>query len=204
MDKAIRYFPWALVFFHTIGIGMFLYMAKAPDYSYMNIFLSAMLVLFSEKIQLKSLLVFGVIFLSGYLIELIGVQTGLLFGSYVYLDAMGPLIFGTPIIIGATWYAVVVGAVSIIRPLKLNIFWKAVMSGILATVMDLLIEQVAMNYGLWQWEGDTVPLYNYICWFLFGSLFAFIYLKSTVNQNQTARYLYWIWLLFFLILTIAV
>ena len=204
MDRAIKLFPYFLLLFHAIGIGLFLYFSEAPELSYLNILLSALLVLFSEKLNIGSLLVFGIIFLFGFVIELIGVQTGYLFGTYVYEDAMGPLIYGTPIIIGATWYAVVLGSCSIARSFKANIFLQSLIAGALAVLMDLMIEQVAINYGLWAWEGGTVPVFNYVCWFIFGSLFSFIYLRSTSNLNETARYLYWIWLGFFSLLTILI
>ena len=204
MERAIRIFPVVLILFHLIGIGLFVYFAKAPEMSYLNIFLSAILVLASEKRNIKSLVVFGLIFTLGFIIELIGVQTGFLFGSYTYEKSMGPLIFGTPVIIGATWYAVVVGASSIAQKLKFNMFIQAIVAGLLAVAMDILIEQVATKYGLWSWEGGVIPFFNYLCWFIFGSAFSIIYLKSSNNLNKTARYLYFIWLVFFGVLTFAI
>lgn len=204
MDRAVKLFPYILLIFHAIGIGLFIYFAKAPDLSYLNILLSALLVLASEKINRGSIFVFTVIFLLGFVIELIGVQTGYLFGSYIYEDAMGPLIFGTPLIIGATWYAVVVGSSAIaskIAPQRKEI--QALLAGLLAVIMDIVIEQVAINYGLWGWENGQIPIYNYICWFIFGTAFSYLYLRISRNHNDTARYLYWIWLAFFTILTLV-
>lgn len=204
MQKAVKFFPFVLLFFHLIGAGLFLYFSQAPQFSYITILLSALLVLLAEEKTYSALLVFGVIFISGFLIELVGVQTGLLFGSYIYQDAMGPLIFGTPIIIGATWYAVVAGSAAIAKKIKTNLLVQSLFAGMLAVIMDFFIEQVAMNYGLWFWENGTIPIYNYICWFIFGSIFSFIYMNTTVNHNNTARYLYWIWLGFFTVLTIFI
>ena len=204
MLRIINFFPYILLIIHAVGMGLFLYYSEAPDISYLNILLSALLVLATEERNVKSLIVFLIIFMWGFAIELIGVQTGLLFGSYIYEDAMGPLIFGTPLIIGATWYAVVVGSCSIARVFKVKPIVQALIAGVLAVVMDLMIEQVAVSYGLWSWEGGVIPMYNYICWFIFGTIFAFIYLKSTVNLNETARYLYWIWLVFFGVLTLFI
>lgn len=204
MDRAIRFFPYILLIFHAVGIGLFLYLAKAPELSYLNILLSALLVLASEKINRSSIFVFAFIFVFGFIIELIGVQTGYLFGSYIYEEAMGPLVFGTPLIIGATWYAVVVGASAIASKIHKHKAIQAVIAGLLAVLMDVVIEQVAVGYGLWNWEGGEIPLYNYICWFIFGTAFSYLYIKLTRNHNDTARYLYWIWLAFFTILTVLV
>ncbi|MCB9225057.1 MAG: carotenoid biosynthesis protein [Crocinitomicaceae bacterium] len=164
--------------------------------------MSAILVLIAEKEQRKSIQIFAFIFVTGFLIELIGVQTALLFGEYTYEPSMGPLLFGTPFIIGATWYAVVAGAASVAGLFRLNIFLKSALAGMLAVIMDLFIEQVAIKYELWRWTDSQPPIYNYICWFVFGSMFAFLYIKNTKNLNKTALSLFWIWLLFFTVLTL--
>lgn len=201
MDKAVRYFPGILMIFHLIGIGLFAYLSSAPSLTYLTILMSAILVLLSENDKRKSALVFGVIFFAGYAIELIGVQTGLLFGNYKYGVAMGPVLFGTPLIIGATWYAVVVGACAVVFRLSINRFFKSVLAGVLTVIMDFAIEQVAMKYNLWQWEHNAIPVFNYICWFIFGSIFAFFYFRNISTINITGRYLFWIWAAFFFILT---
>jgi len=202
MAKAISYFGLVLVIFHVIGVGLFLYLNSAPSLSYLTILGSAILVLIAEENRVKSAIVFGIIFITGYLIELVGVQTGYLFGQYIYQDAMGPLIFGTPVIIGATWYATVAGAANVSRYVKAPILAQSILAGCLAVLMDMLIEQVAVSYGLWQWVGGEIPIYNYVCWFIFGSIFAFIYLKLTENKNKVAFHLFWIWIGFFSILTL--
>ena len=202
MAKAISYFGLVLIIFHAVGIGIFLYLNEAPSLSYLTILGSAVMVLLAEVNKSKSALVFGTIFVFGYLIELIGVQTGYLFGQYIYQEAMGPLIFRTPLIIGATWYATVAGAANVSSYVKAPVLAQSILAGFLAVLMDMLIEQVAVSYGLWQWVGGEIPLYNYLCWFVFGSIFAFIYLKLTESKNKVAFHLFWIWIAFFSILTL--
>jgi putative membrane protein len=197
MAKAISYFGLVLIIFHAVGIAIFLYLNAAPNLSYLTILGSAVMVLIAEENRTKSAIVFGIIFIVGYLIELIGVQTGYLFGQYIYQDAMGPLIFGTPLIIGATWYATVAGAVNVSRFVKAPILAQSILAGCLAVLMDMLIEQVAVSYGLWYWVGGEIPIYNYVCWFIFGSIFSFFYLKLTRNKNKVAFHLFWIWIAFF-------
>jgi len=38
--------------------------------------------------------------------------------------------------------------------------------------MDLLIEPVAIELNFWRWTDVTVPLENYIAWFVLSTLFA--------------------------------
>ena len=202
MQKAKVYFFPILLLFHLIGVGLFLYLEVAPELSFLNILMSAVLVLLAEDNLKKALIGFSIIFICGFIIELIGVQTGYLFGEYLYADAMGPRLFGTPIIIGATWYAVIAGASTIANYVKGSIISKAIVAGILAVLMDVLIEQVAVGYDLWQWKSGSIPFYNYVCWFLFGGIFAYIYLKITEKKNKLAIQLFCIWIGFFAILAL--
>lgn len=202
MDKIIKLTPAILIFFHAIGIGIFVYLDAAPDLSFITILLSAVVVLALEKKPKSAIIPFSVVFIVGYLIELIGVQTGLLFGEYIYHPPMGPTLFGTPIIIGATWYGVIAGAATIASYVKGSKFGQSIIAGGLAVLMDLLIEQVAVHYGLWDWKIGEIPLYNYVCWYIFGAIFAFVYLQFQEEKNKTAFWLFWIWIGFFAILTL--
>ena len=202
LKLAIPYFLWFFLIFHIIGAGIFLYLDAAPQLSFLNIFISSVLVFLAEKNLRRALPIFFFIFCAGYIIELVGIQTGYLFGDYYYIPAMGPRIYGTPIIIGATWYAVVVGASNIAWYVKGSVEGRALLAGLLTVLMDILIEKVAMHYGMWQWSSGTVPLFNYLCWFAFGSIFAYAYLKMTEQKNKTAIYLFLIWVGFFSVLTL--
>lgn len=202
MEYFKKYLPAILLFFHLIGVGLFIYLEKAPNLSFVTILLSAVLVFLMESNIKKAALPFIAIFIFGYLIELVGVQTGLLFGEYIYHPPMGPALYATPIIIGATWYGTIAGAATIASYVKGSKVGQAIVAGALAVLMDVLIEQVAIGYGLWDWKSGEIPLYNYVCWFIFGAIFAFIYLKSKDDKNKTAFWLFWIWIGFFAILTL--
>jgi len=51
----------------------------------------------------KLFLLSGIIFIVGYLVEVIGVNTGILFGHYGYSLQMGPALLGTPLVMGISW-----------------------------------------------------------------------------------------------------
>ena len=42
--------------------------------------------------------------LCGYIIEVIGVNSGIIFGRYSYLSALGFKVYNTPVIIGLNWF----------------------------------------------------------------------------------------------------
>ena len=202
MAKIKLYLFPLLILFHVIGVGLFLYFKVAPELSFLNILMSAIVVFLVEKDLKKAAIGFSVIFIIGFIIELIGVQTGYLFGEYIYASSMGPQLFGTPIIIGATWYAVIAGAANIANFVQGSTIAKGVVAGVLAVLMDVLIEQVAIGYNLWQWKSGSIPLYNYVCWFIFGSIFAYLYLRITPEKNKLAIQLFCIWIGFFAILAL--
>lgn len=203
MSVVKKYTIHLLLIFHIIGIGLFIYLRAAPNISYLTILLSALLILANEPKSNSSILIFLTIFLLGYLIELIGIQTGWLFGDYYYQPAMGPMFMATPIIIGATWYAVVVGAANIARNIKASIIGRSLLAGIFAVFLDFFIEKVAISYGFWSWESGVVPFYNYLCWFIFSAVFAFVYLNFQKSINKSSIYLFIIWVGFFALLTLV-
>ncbi len=189
------------VIFHLIGIWLINSNGSVPDSTYVTILVSGLIVFYSELDRKTSLVNMIILIVLGYLIELIGVQTGLLFGSYSYYESMGPGLFGTPILIGFTWYVTITGALSVSSKIFKSKTFKVLFAGFLAVLLDVFLEQVAIKFKLWSWEGDEVPLYNYICWYIFSCLFALIIQRKNVQINKMAIIIYCIWFGFFLVLT---
>lgn len=110
----------------------------------------------------------GIVVVSTYILEVIGVNTGLLFGDYSYSNLLGFKLFGVPVTIGLTWLLVTLSAWHIVAFNKnTTTLQKFLLGGVLVVMFDLILEQFATAYGLWAWKGD-IPLYNYICWFVIG------------------------------------
>lgn len=161
------------------------------------------LVFLAERERLKLLPIVILILLGGFLIEWVGVETGLLFGNYFYGSVLGLKVVGVPLIIAVNWFVIVVSASSLVIGFKQVPLWlKALLAGLSATLMDALIEPVAIRYKFWIWDQDEVPFFNYCCWFLFSSLFAFLYLRATSERNRTGFFLFFIWLVFFITLNL--
>ena len=192
----IPYFPIVLLIFHAVGLALFLSDPAMAELTPLNLLLCGFLVFLTEQHQ-RTAIAYTLIFGIGFLIEWIGVATGFLFGSYHYGSVLGPTLVGIPIIIGVNWMVIVVASVSLFSSLKIPVWLKVLLSGLAATAMDALIEPVAIQYRFWYWENSAIPLYNYVCWFVFASLFAAIYLRFADKQNRTAYFLYFIWIVFF-------
>lgn len=187
--------------FHTVGFFLFY---KSPEYAVLtplNMILCGFLVFLSESKSLTAL-AFVVIFFLGFGVELIGIKTGLLFGNYEYTNILSEQFLGVPIIIGVNWFVIVVSSSALFFNLKLALPLKALLAGLAATLLDFIIEPVAIKYKFWIWENDTVPFYNYVCWFIFSAAFAYLYLRLAEKQNRTAFFLYFIWVGFFIALNL--
>lgn len=200
MANLRKYFIPVLIIFHVIGLVLFLYVPDFVKLSYMNIALCGLLVFLDRNVSVKGLFAGLIVIAGGFTVELIGVQTGLLFGEYAYGSALGPKLMGVPLIIGVNWLAIVLASIGVIGAFKLKPTLAAVFAGALSTAMDYLIEPVAIRFDFWSWTGTVIPLWNYICWFIFCTIFAYLCIKWWGNSNKTGAGLYVIWLLFFGIL----
>ena len=116
----------------------------------------------------RFLVLSAIIFLIGYTVEAVGVNTGVLFGNYWYGTCFGFKIFKTPVLIGANWLFLSFATHGVVQYLTKNRFLLVCIPALMMTVLDYFIEPVAMKLGFWHWADDTVPVQNYIMWLLVG------------------------------------
>lgn len=148
-------------------------------------------------------------FFIGLGVEILGVQTGILFGQYSYSMVMGRQVWNTPLILGVNWFIVAYCSgmsICILGNSRVVPAVRVIAGGaFLATMYDWQMEPVATKLGYWRWGGDgTVPPYNYLCWFLISGLLLFIFQAAKFEKlNKFAVNLLLIQLLFFLILRLS-
>lgn len=163
---------------------------------------SAIFIFWDETLR-KKFMIFSTIFVLGYLIELIGIKTGLVFGHYSYGSVLGFKIFSVPLSIGLVWFVTTFSAWNIVLFAGKIKLWQQIGLGILLIVMfDLLLEQFATTYGFWSWRNGTVPINNYISWVVVSTLFFIaysIFAKKTTPNIFTASVLpllsIWLWVM---------
>jgi len=152
-----------------------------------NLFVSfALLFINQVELERKNLLAGLAIFLIGMISEILGVQYGLIFGDYIYLNNLGFKILGVPIMIGINWIILtyITGSFS-------NYIFNAnkkaaiVFGAVLMVVLDLLIEPVAPELGFWAFDSIFAPLQNYIGWFIIGLFVQVIFHYSTDKKDTT-------------------
>lgn len=118
----------------------------------------------------------------GFLIELIGVKTGDIFGSYFYGSTLQPRLWGIPIAIGFAWLAMLISAAAVSQYLLPVRFFKspfinAITIALLMVVFDFSMEPAAAKLGYWTWKSENIPLQNYLAWFAFGFILSYIGLR---------------------------
>ena len=173
--------------FHVCGMIGISYGNKDLFLSFtpVNLIISFFL-LFVNQIQITQteLLSVFTIFLIGMICEILGVNYGYIFGDYVYLDNLGTKVFGVPILIGINWIILtfITGSISSYI-FKKNLKFSILTGAIFMILLDLIIEPVAPLLGFWIFDLPSVPLQNYVGWFLIGLATQFVYQKFVVNKE---------------------
>ncbi len=222
MPSINKYSPlFIALLFHITGVLGILF-TPYKDWFINNtpvVLLTMFLLLTNTQIKsFKAYIFFSFIaFITGMVTEIIGVNTGLLFGHYQYGQVLGPKIYGVPFLIGLNWFVIVYCAGALLTEViellqnKFNIKITGLASSIfviiggatIATCFDFILEPVAAKLNFWTWENGQVPLLNYICWFIISAILLGVkifFIKDKINTF--ASILLIIQALFFLMLNL--
>ncbi len=209
------------VLFHTVGIVGILFFKSdlIIRCTPVNLLLSFALLIWTQQEKNIFFWIFAAtVFIIGFSVEVVGVNTGWLFGNYNYGNVLGPKLFQVPFIISINWFIIIFCCgistqtllQRIIKPLEtiaavpsFTLKTIAVISdaATLAVLFDWLMEPVAVKLGFWQWEGSNIPLYNYVCWYIISLLLLLLFHWCRFpKQNKFAVNLLLIQIMFFLLL----
>ena len=137
-----------------------------------------------------------------YLMEEVGVRTGLIFGVYHYSDQLGPKVGHVPILIPAAWFMMIYPSWVVARALMNGVNARSIrgltaQSAIAALVMsawDVVMDPGMAAAGNWTWEKGGayfgVPLHNYVGWLLttfLVYLIAGLLLRSPVRKAYETK-----------------
>jgi bisanhydrobacterioruberin hydratase len=205
-NRKFTYSVGFLAIFYLVGIAGFIYAPTREFFSRLTplaLLLSAgFLVWFHQpKFQLKMLLAFGFIFIFSFLVEAIGVKTGVIFGEYIYGKGLGIKVLETPLLIGLNWLMLVYCTKIIAEQISGDSTIQLFFAPFLMVIYDLILEQAAPLLNMWSWAGGKIPVQNYISWYLLAFLFHLLLQKTkTQFSNKLAGPVFVIQFLFFVIL----
>ena len=144
-------------------------------------------------------LVFFIIFLLSFLVEVARISTTAIFGDLTFGKGLGFKLFATPALIGIYWVMLVYCSASIMEKFKVPTYLKILSSSLLILMYDLVLEQIAPFFDMWHWNNDSVPLLNYLVWFVLAVCFhTLVKWKKVKTENPLAPAIFICQFLFFL------
>ncbi len=165
-----------LAIFYSVGVaGMLLpttqyyFLQLTPFALLLSFFVLAMSDESQQRGKLIAYLLF--IYVTSYVVEVVGVHTGWLFGAYSYGDNLGVKLWDTPLIIGANWFFLLYTTAAIFEKTNLSTSLKILFASSSMLVYDIVMEQVAPTLDMWSWKHVDVPFQNYFTWFLIAVAF---------------------------------
>jgi len=202
-----------LILVHTSGlIGLNLSPEFFLAFTPLNLILSALLLLgMQERINYMIPLMWFAAAFAGWFVEVVGVNTGWIFGDYSYGRTLGIQMVGVPLLIGVNWATLILAGLQVARhQFLISSRGLAALSvaGILL-VLDVLMEFVAPKLDFWTFysgnKSTSFPgVHNFAGWAITGFVISYAlhpYLSRGVNRMAPVYLL--IQILFFAALAIT-
>ncbi len=155
--------------------------------------------------ELKLLIWCLIIYILTFGLEVAGVKTEMIFGSYSYGNTLGLKFLEVPLIIGFNWVIVILGAITIAEQIDQNIFLTALFAGTLSVLFDIMMEPVAIKLHYWEWNSGFIPIANYYSWFGISFVSSLLYDFLKIKTNDKVPEIYFtIQLTFFIVLSLFI
>lgn len=203
-----KYVEYFFVIFFIVGFAGTITTATRPFF--LKLFplalllsLSTILLFHRFKYNLRTILVLFLIAIAGFFIEVAGVNTHLIFGSYKYGNTLGIKLFNTPLLIGLNWVMLSYAGSSISESFPVPGPVKIMFASLIILCYDIFLEQGAPLLDMWYWDNDAVPVQNYIAWLIILLVFqTFIRITGIKTQNSIALQIVLIQVVFFISLIV--
>ena len=157
-------------------------------------------------------------FVFAFIVEAIGLSSGIIFGSYEYCDQLGAKVFGVPAIIPLAWTMFAYLAWLLARticthtdsPVTRSIA-RILVGAFTMTTWDLFLDPQMVSAGYWRWTdiGMLLPgtygigIHNYAGWFAASTVLMLLLIcipvsgpvkRDAVDQRVPAALLAWTWI----------
>jgi putative membrane protein len=195
-----------LLIIYAVGVvGITCYPDRFISLTPFNLLLTCALLMVYHPVNNPQFIRYAIfLFTAGFAVEMLGVQTGKIFGNYYYGYALGYKLKDVPLIIGVNWVMLILATHSIAHKLSQHMFIGSAIGAALMVFLDYFIEQVASQYAFWHWHQDVIPLQNYIAWFIISFLFHGLgYVLNFKKENSMAVFIFVLQLSFFIILNLV-
>ena len=124
------------------------------------------------------------IIIIGFLVEFLGVNYDLFFGSYEYGNNLGYKIGGVPIIMSINWLVLIFLTGSFTEKIIPNSLpLKVIFASLLMVFIDIFLEICAPKLDYWKFNEEIVPMSNYNSWFIISAICLYIYFRSIKDKE---------------------
>ena len=181
-----NYGSWVIAVFHFVGI-LLLGGPWSSDFVMLTplnlLLLSVVYLITSDKV--KRPLLYALPALMGFLVEMLGTNTGFPFGEYSYSSILGPGLLGTPFLIGVLWWVLLRSFNDVFSRISSNKTIISLATALGMLLLDIFIEPVAIGLGFWAWQAAEVPLENYMAWFVLSFVFTRLTMDGQVKNPMS-------------------
>ncbi len=184
-----KYFTGALAIFFACGFGFHMVPAWYPfarETTELFLAFSGGIVLYfvflinSPKRMLAWLLISLIL---TWFLEVMGTNTGMIFGDYRYTGTLGVQLLNVPVVIALNWVVLTLGMSEIVRAIVRKDLWVPPLAAVFLVFFDLLLEPMAMKLNYWQWNDRFVPLQNYLAWFVIAFLLSALLIRLRIRTG---------------------
>lgn len=152
--------------------------------TFLNLLIYVILIIWNlENLSKQFVFAFSIPFFIGFFTEYLGVNYGLLFGTYSYGDNLGFKIWGVPLMICVNWALLTFITADLSRVIHENRIIRSLLGGVFMMILDVIIEVSAPRFDYWEFENNNVPIKNYIAWFIIGSIAHYLYNQIHLKTN---------------------
>jgi putative membrane protein len=138
----------------------------------------------------------------GYAVEVLGVHTGVPFGSYAYAPTLGPRWFGAPPLIGLAWTMLAWPAALAARRLVDGYLPRVLVGAWALASADLFLDPQQVAAGHWMWRHPAphlpgvahVPLTNYAGWIAVALVLSAVVQAFVGDGDDTVMVGLYLWL----------
>lgn len=128
----------------------------------------------------------------GYFVEVLGIHTGFPFGGYTYTEVLYPLLFGTPIVMGAAWVILLAYTRHLAASTSMNRWISAAVGACFMVAIDLVIDPLAAEpLGYWTWDQPHgyygVPWSNFGGWWITSFVLLAFYTPPSSRAKPVLR-----------------
>lgn len=191
MKVNLKYILLLIFIFGAIGISLPYSRPYFLPCTAFTLCIGAFYLLSVYKFNKYNIKIYASVFAFGFLVELLGVKSKLIFGVYTYGNALGIKCFDIPLVIGINWLLTSIMAFLAINHFRFSRKASILGAALLMVFYDCLIEPIAHKLDFWYWEHNTIPLQNFIAWFILGCLiqwFIHFYIPK-VDEKRSIYYL---------------